>query len=440
MPRVLKRYAEAEASPSSPTQRRRSNSAAPDLPSDNNADGAFSDQDAGGSHEQMVKRLVRLALASEYSRQPLRRADISQKGTQTIQPSNSDSRQYHSPGSRKYELTRYPTVLHPNPHAFNAVFAAAQEALRSTFGMTLTELPLKEKHTLQQKRAAQRGNSQAHAAAAKAYILTSTLPSSFRKTPIMLPSRIPSVDLEAGYTGLYTFVVSVIMLSAGQRISDGKLMRLLSKVNADEMVLEGEKTEKVLKKMEREGYVVKIKEREVAGGEEIVEWVVGPRGKVEVGERGVAGLVKSVYGKGDQELEELEDRMERSLGKATFKRKTRRGGEERDGENGAEEEGEEEGEEAEEPQEEQGEQSTARVARPVVTYRGTTRPSNGNARQREGATTRRSTRHSNGFINDEADGEEDGEEEEEEEGEELEDDEEGDGQEEEEGEEEEESE
>ena len=47
------------------------------------------DEDAGpggdtqgtdNSHEQMVKKLVRLALASEYSRQPIRRVDIASKG------------------------------------------------------------------------------------------------------------------------------------------------------------------------------------------------------------------------------------------------------------------------------------------------------------------------------------------------------------------------
>lgn len=40
--------------------------------------------------------------------------------------------------------------------------------------------------------------------------------------------------------------------------------------------------------------------------------MVGPRGKVEVGEQGVAGLVRTVYGEGA--TEELEKRIERSLG------------------------------------------------------------------------------------------------------------------------------
>ena len=62
--------------------------------------------------------------------------------------------------------------------------------------------------------------------------------------------------------------------------------------------------------MIKEGYIVKVKERN--DGEETVDYIVGPRGKVEVGEDGVAGLVKSVYG--ENATEDLEKRIERSLG------------------------------------------------------------------------------------------------------------------------------
>lgn len=63
--------------------------------------------------------------------------------------------------------------------------------------------------------------------------------------------------------------------------------------------------------MEREGYVTKVRES-TGTGEEDIYWVVGPRGKVEVGEEGVRGLVKAVYG--GEEVQELERRVERSLG------------------------------------------------------------------------------------------------------------------------------
>lgn len=92
-------------------------------------------------------------------------------------------------------------------------------------------------------------------------------------------------------------------------------------MNADNYVLNGEKTEKVFKRMEREGYIVKVRERD-GGGEESVDYVVGPRGKAEVGDRGVAGVVRKVYGKKDVEADELEKKLVRSLGEVALEKKS----------------------------------------------------------------------------------------------------------------------
>lgn len=70
----------------------------------------------------MVKKLVRLALASEYQRRPIRRADISEK------------------------------VLGSQGRQFKSVFERAQIDLRAVFGMEMVELPAKDKVTLQQRR------------------------------------------------------------------------------------------------------------------------------------------------------------------------------------------------------------------------------------------------------------------------------------------------
>lgn len=72
-----------------------------------------------------------------------------------------------------------------------------------------------------------------------------------------------------------------------------------------------DKTEKLLKRMEKDGYIIKI--RDNSSGEETVEWMVGPRGKAEVGDQGVRGLVKSVYGESG-DAADLDRRLERSLG------------------------------------------------------------------------------------------------------------------------------
>ena len=249
------------------------------------------DTQESGTHDQMVKKLIRLALACEYTRQPIRRADINAK------------------------------ALAPNTRAFKHVFNAAQEQLRAVFGMTLTELPTKEKVTISQKRKAQRatGDSQAGGSSSNAYVLTSVLPSTLRTPTILAPPKAPTTASEASYTGLYTFVIAVIYLSTAHRISDGRLETQLKRLNADNYVL-GDKTDKILKRMEKEQYIVKVKESET-GGEETFDWVIGPRGKVEIGEQGVAGLVRSVYGSRGVEIEELEKRLERSLGEGTFRKK-----------------------------------------------------------------------------------------------------------------------
>lgn len=255
----------------------------------------------------MVKKLVRLALASEVNRRPTRRTDISEK------------------------------VLGNSPRAFKKVFEDANKQLQNIFGMTMTELPQKEKVTTAQKRQAQRAGTQSQGQSAnsnKSYVLTTTLAQAYRKPIVLPPMKTPSLQLEAEYTGLCSWVVTIIMLSTNKRVSENKMDSYFAKMNADTHVA-GDRTEKILKRMEKEGYITKIKERD-GGGEETVDWVVGPRGKVEVGEAGVAGMVREVYGAKDGELETLENQLDNSLGEGSYRRKTRKGGGEANGEGNGE--------------------------------------------------------------------------------------------------------
>ncbi|KAI4278146.1 MAG: hypothetical protein LQ337_001223 [Flavoplaca oasis] len=307
MPLIRKRRSQqAEPSPSPPPTRRRGSPAASDASSvegayDGGAAVAGETQGAESSHEQMVKKLVRLALASEYSRQPIRRADITTK------------------------------VMAPHAgRQFKSIFEEANHQLRSTFGCQMTELPQKEKITISQKRGpsyhfsryswdhflalSRRSQTQnTLSSSTKSYILTSTIPPALRTPTILPPASVPTSASESAYTGLYTFILSLIYLSPGGTIPESRLEKHLKRMNADNYVLSGEKTEKVLKRMEKEGYIVKVRERD-GGGEESVDYVVGPRGKAEVGEVGVAGCVRKVFGKVGMEREELERRLVRSLG------------------------------------------------------------------------------------------------------------------------------
>jgi hypothetical protein len=80
-------------------------------------------------------------------------------------------------------------------------------------------------------------------------------------------------------------------------------------------LLEYDRTEKLVKRMERDGYILKVKESSGTGDDDVY-WVVGPRGKVEVGENGVRGLAKTVFGAMETQAEEeqLERKIARSLG------------------------------------------------------------------------------------------------------------------------------
>ncbi|KAF1985229.1 MAGE-domain-containing protein [Aulographum hederae CBS 113979] len=264
-----------ESSPdAAQTQRRQRQRASPD--SDAYGDDADASNGAGGELHVLVKKLVRLVLAHEFSRQPLRRNDINAKvlGTQT--------------------------------RRFKEVFGEAQRQLRLVFGMEMTELPVKDKITTAEKRAAQKVEKVT--TNTNTWILTSTLPNEYRQATIMQPNHTLSTEAEAAYRGLYTFVVALILINGGE-LAEAKLERQLMRTNASDTTPVGPK-EKVLARMAKEGYVVKHKDS--TSGEEIITYSIGPRGRVEVGADAVRELVKTVYG--DAGPHDLDKRLERSLG------------------------------------------------------------------------------------------------------------------------------
>ena len=188
--------------------------------------------------------------------------------------------------------------------------------------MQLVELPSREKADLKSRRQlASQGAKAPSGSSNKSWILVSTLPEKYKTDPrIVTPTNAGgSAAAEASYTALCTFVISVIYLNNGV-LPEAKLERYLKRVNAETYTTVGA-TEKVLARMVKEGYVEK--RRDTSTGEEKIEWVVGPRGKVEVGIKGVKGLVKGVYGfqgteEGDADVEgeeeELDRKLRRSLG------------------------------------------------------------------------------------------------------------------------------
>ncbi|OMP87078.1 Non-structural maintenance of chromosome element 3, partial [Diplodia seriata] len=226
--------------------------------------------------QQMTKKLVRMALACEYARIPIRRADISAK------------------------------VLGSGSRQFNSVYAEANLQLRTVFGMEMTELPKTENHTIRgRQKAAERSEKQN--STTTSYVLTNTLPDKYRAWDIIPPPKVPTFSDESAYIGLYTFVVTCITLGGG-RMPELKLERYLKRTNADQTTPIGS-TEKLLARMKKDGYIKLIVDN--SSGEEIREWIVAARGKVEIGEKGVAGMVRTVYH--ENATAELDRKIERSL-------------------------------------------------------------------------------------------------------------------------------
>ncbi|KAF7880175.1 uncharacterized protein EAF01_012070 [Botrytis porri] len=229
------------------------------------------------SLDQVVKKLVRYALACEFQRLPITRTGIKEK------------------------------VLGAQSRSFKSIFEPAQESLRIIFGMEMVELPAKENVTV--KGRLKEASRKSKSTTTSSYILTSVLTIEYRSSSIIQPSKVISQWDEATYIGFYTTVVSVIMLSPDSTMTESKLMSVLRKLNA-ETNLPLDKTTLILKKMMQQNYIIRTIER--SDGEELIEWRVGPRGRMEIGSKGVQGLVKEVYG--EHAPEDLDKRLERSLG------------------------------------------------------------------------------------------------------------------------------
>jgi melanoma-associated antigen len=138
-------------------------------------------------------------------------------------------------------------------------------------------------------------------ATSNAWVLRSLLPEQYKSPKVLAPSRIQSAEEEAAYIGIYTFIIAVIALNGGT-LSDNKLRRYLQRMNAGDN-MPTDKTDNVLQKLIKQGYIVKTVEKRSEGDEESVTWTIGPRGKVEVGPEALAGFIREVYGESSSEIE-----------------------------------------------------------------------------------------------------------------------------------------
>lgn len=103
-------------------------------------------------------------------------------------------------------------------------------------------------------------------------------------------------------------IISLIILNGGE-LSDTKLRRYLARLNAGQN-LPMDKTDNVLQKIVRQGYVDKVVEKH-DGDDDAVTWCIGPRGRVEVPPESIAAVVTEVWGELPNDFNE---KLQRSLG------------------------------------------------------------------------------------------------------------------------------
>jgi len=157
--------------------------------------------------------------------------------------------------------------------------------------------------------AAAKTNGNAKSSTAPGYILTSILPPEYKSAEIMPPSIIGSQREEAQYSAVCTIIISLISLSPGGCLPDSRLHHHLQRLNLEKNTPVGSLND-TLSRMRKDGYIHRVVDS--TPDEETTDWYVGPRGKVEMGSKCIRGFVHEVYG--DRAPEDLDKRLQRSLG------------------------------------------------------------------------------------------------------------------------------
>ncbi|KAF3768816.1 MAGE-domain-containing protein [Cryphonectria parasitica EP155] len=236
--------------------------------------------------DALIRELVRYAMACDFARVPIRREGIKEK------------------------------VLGRGNRSFRRIFQGAQERLRDVLGMEMVDLPVKEKLTKEDKRKGETIKSQSKIVPSNSYVLVSILPKAYKNPKILAPSRLISADEEAAYVGFYTLIVSLVRISGGE-VSDSVLKRHLRRLNAETNAFADYKTEDILAKLQRQGYLVKTGDRQAqqhGQADSNTTWFIGPRGKVELDDEAVAGLIREVWGPvTDADANELEEKLANTL-------------------------------------------------------------------------------------------------------------------------------
>lgn len=183
----------------------------------------------------MVKNFIRLALALEHTRTPIRRDDVTKR-----------------------------VFVNNHKRCFAQVFDATQQRLRGTFGMELLELPAKQKTmTMTQMR-----KSQSTAKPVKSWILKSILPPEYKQI-----AQRQHIESERTYTSVLTIILILVGLS--DDVTESRIQSALQRLEWYPETPAGPFDE-VIARMVKQTYIERVKDEG-----EGYSLILGPRGKLE---------------------------------------------------------------------------------------------------------------------------------------------------------------
>ncbi|KAI8594488.1 MAGE family-domain-containing protein, partial [Dissophora ornata] len=199
--------------------------------------------------ERLVKDVVRLAIFTSHSDQPLKRDDIK-------------------------------IILNDYPRMYDQVLQKAQERLRDVFGMEMVELTTRNRSG----QSSDKGN--------KSYILRNILPME------LLASSVVDWELELEDMGLLMVILSLIMVREGA-IYESALLSHLRRLSLLEDSSPFGDIQKKLDVMIKKRYLEKYKleHMDESGEKAEMEYRWGARARVEVPAENVVQFIQEVFGR-----------------------------------------------------------------------------------------------------------------------------------------------
>ncbi|CAG8580367.1 4763_t:CDS:2 [Paraglomus occultum] len=230
--------------------------------------------------ERKVKDVVRLALCSELRRTPMRREDILKK------------------------------VLVNHPRAYNQVMEAADTRLREVFGMTIAELPTKERKNVIGSTAARRAaaNKDKPTTYVKSYMLKNIIAQEHRQ-----PEMINWKNDEPAM-GLLMVILSLILVH-GRVLTDDQLKHYFRRLYLTEDHEVFGNISEAVNTFVKQGYLDRVKlasSDSSQSDKDHYEYYCGPRAKVEIKESSMIGFIQTILG--GVSLENLSKQIERASG------------------------------------------------------------------------------------------------------------------------------